>query len=81
MSRITVIGLGKFDITSSPWARNSGVVFDQEMSMIQQVTQACRAAYWHLHSTSTIRSTIVQEAAAKLAASLVLSRLDFGNVF
>ena len=52
------------------------MVFDQEMIMVQQVTQVCRTTYWHLHSISTIRSTITQEAAVKLAVSLVLSRLD-----
>ena len=35
--------------------------------------------YWHLHTISTIRSSITQDAAVKLVLALVVSRLDFAN--
>ena len=76
---ITVIKIGDCDIAPSPSARNIGVVFDSEMSMVQQVNQVCRAAYWHLHTISTIRSCLTCDAAARLVLTLVVSRLDYGN--
>ena len=47
--------------------------------MEQQVTHVCQAAYWHLHTISTIHSFITLDAAVKLVLALVVSRLDFAN--
>jgi hypothetical protein len=76
---ITVIKIGDCDITPSPYARNIGVIFDSEMSMVEQVRQVCRTAYWHLHNIGSVRSCLSEDAAARLVLSLVVSRLDYGN--
>ena len=76
---ITVIKLGECDVTTSPSARNIGVVLDSGMSMEQQVTHVCQVAYWHLHTISTIRSSITLDAAVTLVLALVVSRLDLAN--
>ena len=41
---ITVIKLGGCDVIPSPSARNIAVVFDNGMSMEQQVTHVCQVA-------------------------------------
>ena len=74
---ITVIKLGKCDVIPSLSARNIGVVFDGGMWMEQQVTHVCQVAYWHLHTISTICSSITLNATVKLALAFVVSRLDF----
>ena len=66
-------------LTPSPSARNIGAVFDSRMSIEQQVIHVCQVAYWHLHTISTIRSTITLEATVKLVLAFVVSRLDFAN--
>ena len=75
---ITVIKLGECDVTPPPSARNIGVLFDSWMLMEQQVTHACQVAYCHLHTISTICSSITQDA-VKLVLALVVSCLDFAN--
>ena len=47
--------------------------------MEQLVTHVCQVAYRHLHTISTIRSSITQDAAVKLVLALVISSLDFTN--
>ena len=76
---IIVMKLGECDGTPSHSARNIGVVFDSGMSMEQQVTHVCQVAYWHLHTISTIHSSITLDAAVKLVLTLAVSRLDFAN--
>lgn len=67
---ITVIKIGDCDITPSPTARNIGVVFDSEMSMVSHVS---------LRNIASIRSCLTQKAAVRLMYSLVISRIDYAN--
>ncbi len=53
---ITVIKIGDCDITPSPIARNIGVVFDSEMSMVSHVKHTCCVAYYHMRNIASIRS-------------------------
>ena len=59
--------------------RNTGVVFDNTMSMTNQVTSLCKAAHFHLRNIGRIRKSITYEACEKLIHALITSRLDYCN--
>ena len=75
----TVIKIGYCDITPSPTARNIGVIFDTEMSMVSHVKHACCTTYYHLRNTTLIRSCLTQKPASRLVYSLVISRINYVN--
>jgi hypothetical protein len=60
-------------------ARNIGIIFDNIMSMENQVTAICQATHFHLRNIGRIRKCITYEACEKLVHALVTSRLDCGN--
>ena len=57
--------------------RNIGVMFDNTMSMMNQVTSLCKAAHFHLRNIGQIRKSITYEACEKLIHALITSRLDY----
>ena len=59
--------------------RNIGVMFDNTMSMKNQVTSLCKAAHFHLRNIGRIRKSITYEACEKLIHALITSRLDYCN--
>lgn len=60
-------------------ARNIGIIFDENMTMKEQVTAICKAAHFHLRNIGSIRKSITYEACEKLIHAFVTSRLDCGN--
>jgi len=59
--------------------RNIGIIFDNVMSMGEQVTSICKTTHYHLRNIGRIRKCISNEACEKLIHALVTSRLDCGN--
>ena len=59
--------------------RNLGVIFDDKLSMKQQVSKICQSAYLELRRISSIRHVLTVDATKTLVTSLVLSRLDYCN--
>ena len=59
--------------------RNIGVMFDNTMSMKNQVTSLCKAAHFHLRNIGRIRKSVTYEACEKLIHALITSRLDYCN--
>ena len=66
-------------IEPSHAVRNIGVIFDNIMSMENQVTAICQSTHFHLRNIGRIRKCITYEACEKLIHALVTSRLDCGN--
>ena len=73
------IKIGQNDICFSRSVRNPGVVFDDKLSMEQQVSKTCQSAYLGLCRISSIRHVLTVDATETLVTSLVLSRLDYCN--
>ena len=46
---------GTDTIKPSSHARNIGAIFDTTMSMLPQVNNVCKSAFYHLHTISRIR--------------------------
>ena len=73
------IKIGQNDICFSRSVRKLGVIFDNELSMKQEVSKICQSAYLRLCRISSIRHVLTVEATETLVTSLVLSRLDYCN--
>ena len=60
-------------------ARNIGIIFDNTMSMSNQVSSICKSVHFHLRNISKIRKQITYAACEKLIHALITSRIDCGN--
>ena len=63
----------------STLVRNLGVIFDNRMTMRDQITALCRTAHFHLRNIGRIRKSITDDACEKLIHAFVTTRLDCGN--
>ena len=72
--------VGQCSINFSTSAKNLGVIFDDSLSMSEQVTKVCQSAFFEIRKISTIRKYLTNEATKTLVTSLVISRLDYCNV-
>ena len=59
--------------------KNLGVYFDSKMSFDEQVSETCKACYFHIRALRHIRASLTTEASKTIAAAIVGSRLDFCN--
>ena len=55
-------------------------MFDHHMDMTTQVTKMCQPAWFQLRNIRSVRSSLIKEATLRLVCSLVLPRLDYGNI-
>ena len=73
------IKIGQNDICFSRSVRKLSVIFDNELSMKQEVSKICQSAYLGLCRISSIRHVLTVDATETLVTSLVLSSLDYCN--
>ena len=66
-------------VLASPKASNIGVLFDESLSMVPQVTAICKSAFYHLRKISLIRKHLTFDAAQLLVHALVISKFDYCN--
>ena len=59
--------------------RNLGAMFDQSLTMDDFVKHICKAAYFHLHNSSSIRNCLLKESAFTHVHAFISSRLDYCN--
>ena len=59
--------------------KSLGVYLDSHMSFDKQVTEICKASYFHIRALRHIRSSLTTEAAKTIAVAIVGSRLDCCN--
>ena len=71
--------VGEEMIVPSSSARNLGVIFDHNLTMVQHVNSVCRSAYFQLKNISHIRRCLTTEATKSLGHGLVTSRIDYCN--
>ena len=67
------------DTNPSKFARNLGVVFDQNFNFRKQITQVCSSCRYHIRDLRRIRRHLSLQSAKSLACALVTSRLDYCN--
>ena len=71
------IKIGQNDICFSRAVRNLDVIFDDKLSMKQQVSKIYQPTYPELRRISSVRHVLTIDATKTLVTSLVLSRLDY----
>ena len=59
--------------------KNLGVHLDSRMSFDRQVSETCKASYFHIRALRHIRPSLTTEACKTIAAAIVGSRLDYCN--
>jgi hypothetical protein len=72
--------IGNETIEPSETVRNLGVIFDTHMTMRNQISSVSRSVTFHLRNISRIRRFLDFDSCNDIIRSLVLSRLDYGNV-
>ena len=71
--------VGDSVLPPSNQARNLGVTFDSELTMVPHVNGICKCAFFHLTLIGRIRKYLDTKSAKSLVHALVLSRLDYAN--
>ena len=56
-----------------------GVYLDSTMSFDKQVSETCKACFFHIRALHHIRASLTTDASQTIAAAMVGSRLDFCN--
>ena len=72
--------VGNETIEPSEKVRNLGVIFDTSMTMCNQISCLSRNITFHLRNISRIRRFLDFDSCNDIIRSLILSRLDYGNV-
>ena len=70
------IKIGDHSVSSVPYARNIGAVFDQCLCLDRHVASICKAAYFHLRNIGLVRKYLTTNATKTIVQALVTSRLD-----
>ena len=60
-------------------ARNIGVVFDQEMTLVEHVITICKTCFVHLRNIAKIRDSLSQKDTEILVHAFISSKLDSRN--
>jgi len=75
---ISQIAVGRTPIALTLIERNLGAMFDQSVTMDDFVKYICKAAYFHLPNSSSIRNYLLKESAITLAC--ISGQLDSSNI-
>jgi hypothetical protein len=75
----TLIKIGSDKITSSSYARNIGVIFDDTMSMKKQVNAIIQQCFRQLRNLGLIRKYLDKKSTEIFVHAFVTSRLDYCN--
>ena len=76
---ITCIDICGQLVAISAVVRDLGFAIDADLSLVTQVTNACRSAYYNLCRISSIRDTLTIGTTKCLVHAIVTSTIDFGN--
>ena len=70
--------LGNY-ISSTPTARNLGVIFDEDFNLVKHIYSIIKACNYHIREFRRIRKHLSMEVAITVANAMVGSRLDYCN--
>ena len=71
--------VGHTAILPSSEVRNLGGWFDNQLKMVAQVNQTCKAAFFHIFNIRRIRKFLSFDTVQTLVNAFVISRLDYCN--
>ena len=73
------ITISESDIAPNTVARNLGVVFDSNMTLVSHVSNIVKSASYHLCNIRKIRKYLNPHSTQQIIHAFVTSRLDMGN--
>ena len=73
----SVIHIGDADFPFVSSVKNLNLTLDSNLSVLQHISNTCKAAYIHIRHTCSIRYLLTSEAAQTFVSSLILSRSDY----
>ena len=73
------LNINGHEIKNSCKIRNLGVIFDENLSMSDQVTSICQKSYFQLRKIASVRNYLTEFATTTLVTTLILSNLDYCN--
>ena len=76
---ISTIKVGDSTVSTSPYVKNLGVIFDSHLSMKQQVSALCKSCGHQIHMIGKIVKFLTPRATEQLVNYFVTSRLDNCN--
>ena len=71
--------LGHTAILPSSKVRNLGGWFDNQLKMVTQINQTCKAAFFHIFNIRRIRKFLSFDTVQTLVNAFAISRLDYCN--
>ena len=71
--------VGHTAILPSSEVRNLGGWFDNQLKMVTQINQTCKAAFFHIFNIRRIRKFLSFDTVQTLVNAFVISRLDYCN--
>ena len=66
-------------INKAEYARNLGIIFDENLTMERHIKKMCKTGYFHLRNIATIRKSLTKKDTEKLVHAFISSTLDYGN--
>ncbi len=76
---ISKVRIGDTGVSVNSKAKNLGVIFDDTLSMKEQVNAVAKGCYAQLRSIGHLRQYLSFDAASSLIHAFITSRLDNGN--
>ena len=76
---IDSIRVGNSVIKPAKCLKNLGVIFDQNLDMMEHVTSVCKKGYFQLKRIRQIRKYLDKASAEKLVHSFITSNIDYSN--
>ena len=73
------VQIGNTAVAPTTSARNIGIIFDEHMSMNDQISHVCKSVHYQLRNLGAIRKFLSQDSCLKLVHAFISSRLDYGN--
>jgi len=73
------LDIGESCINPSNTVKNLGVLFDKCLTMNDQVTSVCRAAYYHLKNIRSLKPFLSTKALITVVHAFITSRIDYCN--
>ena len=75
-----ILNLNEVQIVPVKTVKNLGIIFDQNMSMTDQISSLCKNLYFELYRISLVRKYLSSDVTKQLIVSLVLSKMDYCNI-
>ena len=76
---IETLSVGDSAVAPAAMARNLGMLFNENMTLLPHINNTCKTAFYYIHNIRRIRKYLSVETARTLVHAVVFGRLDYCN--